>query len=445
MDQCTINKSHHNLPEMTYEACSKWVDIDSCGSSNTYSSANITTSCSELIESDRVGHCLCHNEEVSIWKRCDHEPFTCDDICAEATVGCRDPSSQLAVWYSNQDGANLIVGCDGRWDKPGVRAASQALCDHENGFEICSDLDQLRRLKLGLYDCSHTADPNTIYITDIGSDSLLFGCGNDGEFDEIPVIRNNKVWPFRLALDLDTYGHSRHTEDSWKVDLDTFAETERGIRNAVYKVKESGGGVLCCKTTGLDPEHGVDDVLQILLEMMAFVLVFFLFSMCIFKTIQCVFQCLGSRLVWCRGRCRFRFNGVINLCGRWRIPITWRGWEIWKRQRDIDRIKCKKFKEYANGMIEGTENGEIISDDSAVCVICFDRYEAESMVIHLRCGHHFHKTCGLPWLQEHEQCPVCRQFFKTAEDRHAYGNEVEMKEIGLQSDINNIATNVNGS
>ena len=130
-----------------------------------------------------------------------------------------------------------------------------------------------------------------------------------------------------------------------------------------------------------------------------------------------------------------RSNGIINLCGIWKVPITRSGWTIWKRQRDIDRIKCKKFEEYEKEMKEDGENGEVISDGSALCVICLDQYEADSMVIHLKCGHHFHRDCGLPWLQEHEQCPVCRQHFKSAEDRHVYGHGVEMKEVGLQSDM----------
>ena len=116
-----------------------------------------------------------------------------------------------------------------------------------------------------------------------------------------------------------------------------------------------------------------------------------------------------------------------------KVPVTVNGWKVWRRQRDIERIKCKKFSEYEH---EDVENGnalnvDIISDASAMCVICLDQYEADSMVIHLKCAHHFHKECGLPWLVEHEECPICRQCYKDAEDRHVHS--VEMKKIGLES------------
>ena len=401
---------------MTYQACSKWVDVDTCNHADTPLSTNISTNCTALIEPYRIGHCLCHNEAISIWKRCDHEPMTCQDVCFQAIVGCKDPSTQLAVWYSNQDDINRIVGCDGTWINPGLDAASEALCDHENGFEICSELDQVRALQLGEYDCSHLADPNTIYIADIGSWGLLFGCGNSDNFDEIPVTPNEKIWPFSLALNANKLPH-----ESWK------SVDHKNFRSAVYKVKDSGGGVLCCRAgEGLD--DGLEDAIQMLLEIVTFLIVMFMFSMCIVRSVQYLLQSLDQRCPRCRGRCRWIFNGVIDLCGRWQIPITRAGWRRWKSQRDIGRIKCKTFEEYGSRM-EGNDDISVITDRSANCVICLERYQPKDMVIHLNCGHHFHSTCGLPWLQQHQTCPTCRQHFKNAEDMHSYPKEVEMVEM----------------
>ena len=42
------------------------------------------------------------------------------------------------------------------------------------------------------------------------------------------------------------------------------------------------------------------------------------------------------------------------------------------------------------------------------CPICCDVIETEKDSMCLPCGHHFHVTCGLKWLQENNTCPCCR-------------------------------------
>lgn len=42
------------------------------------------------------------------------------------------------------------------------------------------------------------------------------------------------------------------------------------------------------------------------------------------------------------------------------------------------------------------------------CVVCREVFEIGSIGIDLPCRHRFHKKCLLPWLQEHNSCPVCR-------------------------------------
>ena len=42
------------------------------------------------------------------------------------------------------------------------------------------------------------------------------------------------------------------------------------------------------------------------------------------------------------------------------------------------------------------------------CTICMCDIETEKDSMCLPCGHHFHVTCGLKWLQENNSCPCCR-------------------------------------
>ena len=42
------------------------------------------------------------------------------------------------------------------------------------------------------------------------------------------------------------------------------------------------------------------------------------------------------------------------------------------------------------------------------CTICMCHVEEEKDSMCLPCGHHFHVTCGLKWLQENNTCPCCR-------------------------------------
>lgn len=42
------------------------------------------------------------------------------------------------------------------------------------------------------------------------------------------------------------------------------------------------------------------------------------------------------------------------------------------------------------------------------CTVCHDDFQAEGTVLELPCHHCFHEDCILPWLKEHNTCPVCR-------------------------------------
>ena len=47
--------------------------------------------------------------------------------------------------------------------------------------------------------------------------------------------------------------------------------------------------------------------------------------------------------------------------------------------------------------------------DSHTCPVCTDSYAPGDTIIRLPlCGHVFHESCALAWLQLHNTCPFCR-------------------------------------
>lgn len=50
------------------------------------------------------------------------------------------------------------------------------------------------------------------------------------------------------------------------------------------------------------------------------------------------------------------------------------------------------------------------------CVVCRDELVLGSKGVNLSCSHYFHKECLLPWLNEHNSCPVCRYELPTDDE-----------------------------
>ncbi|XP_060947084.1 E3 ubiquitin-protein ligase RNF126-like [Limanda limanda] len=43
------------------------------------------------------------------------------------------------------------------------------------------------------------------------------------------------------------------------------------------------------------------------------------------------------------------------------------------------------------------------------CPVCKDNFSLEESVRQLPCSHLFHNDCIVPWLEQHDTCPVCRK------------------------------------
>ncbi|ETV93221.1 hypothetical protein H310_12817 [Aphanomyces invadans] len=60
--------------------------------------------------------------------------------------------------------------------------------------------------------------------------------------------------------------------------------------------------------------------------------------------------------------------------------------------------------------------GEV--DDKHDCAVCKDVYELKEEAIRLPCSHDFHTDCIMPWLKQHNSCPVCRYELPTDDQEY---------------------------
>jgi len=47
-------------------------------------------------------------------------------------------------------------------------------------------------------------------------------------------------------------------------------------------------------------------------------------------------------------------------------------------------------------------------DEGLSCAVCKDNFQLKEIALQLPCNHFYHNGCIIPWLSEHNTCPVCR-------------------------------------
>ena len=415
-----------------YERCEGWIDTDYCSDHGAVLyPLNQLTPCSKNIGKDRGGHCQCHKGQIGIGLPCGHPPMTCDYVCKKAIVGCKDVANQLAERFLNGD----IVACDGMWDEPGLDAAEEALCDADKGFHICADDTELGELGMSSADCRSKVKPNTFYLTAFGGNGQIYGCGNEEHFDELPVKKSfmiHGISPLSMLLDERKMKESPYTDGPWKSGGDQDGHLE-GVQDGhlggrVYKTDMSGGGILCCRDSTFQWDFDGDWTMigALVMEILLGILLITLATWCALRVMRGFIRLLSPHIRCCR---RMReWDGIIKIGGH-KIPLSPRGCRKLRENREIDALETGQFQYFQDP--QGRRES-LISDESTTCVICWEEYEAKSILLRLNCNHFFHRKCAKQWLKEHRECPVCRQDFRTGEDQRARNVHVDVEEIEMK-------------
>ncbi|XP_024521808.1 E3 ubiquitin-protein ligase RING1-like [Selaginella moellendorffii] len=93
-------------------------------------------------------------------------------------------------------------------------------------------------------------------------------------------------------------------------------------------------------------------------------------------------------------------------------------------ENDLNRYGTPPASKTAvEGMPTMKITDEHLAQDSAPCAVCKDEFELGTEVREMPCKHLYHPDCILPWLKQHNSCPVCR--FELATDDADY-NQARM-------------------
>jgi hypothetical protein len=90
-------------------------------------------------------------------------------------------------------------------------------------------------------------------------------------------------------------------------------------------------------------------------------------------------------------------------------------------------------------MNSNSQNCESSKQKLHNCVICLNKI---NVIRYLTpCNHTFHKKCIIPWIKEHNSCPICRESIdKTKPIKLCQANDIDedyQVALRLQSEFNN--------
>lgn len=77
----------------------------------------------------------------------------------------------------------------------------------------------------------------------------------------------------------------------------------------------------------------------------------------------------------------------------------------------------EKTNEYNESGALKFHRSHIHEEVENVCPICLEQYgEGDVIIASKHCSHVFHKSCIFTWLEQHEECPCCREMMMTIKD-----------------------------
>ncbi|PFH34814.1 zinc finger, C3HC4 type (RING finger) domain-containing protein [Besnoitia besnoiti] len=111
-------------------------------------------------------------------------------------------------------------------------------------------------------------------------------------------------------------------------------------------------------------------------------------------------------------------------------------------QNDVNRYGSPPAAEAVIRSLQEETVSEEEAREAGPCAICQEEYRRDDVVHRLtedrsQCSHIFHRQCIIPWLQQHNSCPVCR--FELPTDDAAYNQRRAELRNRVRSTLSSVA------
>ncbi|KAL1196604.1 putative E3 ubiquitin-protein ligase RHC1A [Cardamine amara subsp. amara] len=94
------------------------------------------------------------------------------------------------------------------------------------------------------------------------------------------------------------------------------------------------------------------------------------------------------------------------------------------KSSDIDSIPTIQI---SSSMLCSTDDSDPDPDSVLLCAVCKEDFVVGESARRLPCNHIYHSDCIIPWLSDHNSCPLCRFELPTAAKGESGGSEAEMR------------------